>query len=142
VEHCDDFENVMVQNHHKFNIKNTCIFEVDEYPDSFVTNDAVTIEEDTEVSHQALSWGLDRIDQERLPLDNSFNPGMYNGNGVNVYVLDTGIYTDHSDFAGRATLPKDFSGGGINDLHGHGTHCAGIVGSNTYGVARGANLIV
>jgi len=35
------------------------------------------------------SWGLDRIDDRSLPLDNTYEYGGYTGAGVRVYVLDT-----------------------------------------------------
>jgi subtilisin family serine protease len=86
-------------------------------------------------------WGLDRIDQDLLPLNNEY---VYDstGKGVDAYVVDTGIY-DHSDFSGR--LKPGFSaindGRGTSDCTGHGTHVAGILGGTLYGVAKEANLI-
>jgi subtilisin family serine protease len=50
------------------------------------------------------------------------------GTGVTVAVLDTGIDTHHTDFVGRISAVKDFSGkGSVEDGHGHGTHVASIV---------------
>jgi cerevisin len=90
-------------------------------------------------------WGLARISHRgRL---NSKNQGEYlhdtnAGQGINVYVLDSGINIHHRDFGGRAKWGANFIPGSPNiDGHGHGTHCAGTVGSNTYGVAKKANLI-
>jgi len=88
------------------------------------------------------SWGLDRIDQRARPLDNSYT---YNqtGVGVDVYCIDTGIRTTHTDFGGRAVAGYDAitPGGTANDGNGHGTHTAGTIGGTAYGVAKGVHLI-
>ncbi|MGW7031706.1 S8 family serine peptidase [Streptomyces xanthophaeus] len=88
------------------------------------------------------SWGLDRIDQRNLPLDNNFTT-QGNGAGVTAYILDTGIEYGHDEFGGRATFGFDAIGDGRNgaDCNGHGTHVAGTVAGRTYGVAGKANLV-
>ena len=88
------------------------------------------------------SWGLDRIDQQSLPLNSAYN---YNndGTGVNAYVIDTGIRISHSEFNGRATLGYDVIKGNSKggDCNGHGTHVAGTIGGSNYGVAKNVKLI-
>ncbi|MGW6746687.1 S8 family peptidase [Streptomyces sp. NPDC055025] len=88
------------------------------------------------------SWGLDRIDQRKLPLDNDFTV-TGTGSGVTAYIVDTGIETAHSEFGGRATVGFDAIGDGRvgQDCNGHGTHVAGTTGGATYGVARSASLV-
>lgn len=86
------------------------------------------------------TWGLDRLDQVTLPLNQSYSFSN-SANEVNVYVIDTGILLSHGDFGGRAQAGFDALGGNSVDCNGHGTHVAGTIGSRTYGVAKEAKLI-
>ena len=56
------------------------------------------------------------------------------GTGVRVAVLDTGIDTNHPDLQAAIADTRDFTGDGIEDANGHGTHCAGIIGARLNGV--------
>lgn len=89
------------------------------------------------------SWGLDRIDQRNLPLDNSYTY-QNEGEGVTVYIIDSGIRFDHQEFStNRATSGWDFVDNDNNayDCDGHGTHVAGTVGGNNVGVAKKVSLV-
>ncbi|HEX6870778.1 MAG TPA: S8 family serine peptidase [Micromonosporaceae bacterium] len=87
------------------------------------------------------SWGLDRIDQRNLPLNNSYTYPTA-ASGVRAYIIDTGIRFSHSDFGGRAVSGFDaIDGGTADDGHGHGTHVAGTTGGTSYGVAKGVTLV-
>jgi len=103
------------------------------------------IEEDSEISISSsqvnVGWNLDRVDQRNMPWNGVYN---YNetGAGVHAYIIDTGIRATHVEFGGRASAVYDNVGDGQNgaDCNGHGTHVAGIIGSATYGVAKGVFL--
>ena len=95
-----------------------------------------------------VEWNLDRIDQHDRELNGAYDP-KGNGEGVDVYILDTGIRYTHDEFQGRAKyvgydaideLVKTNTPKNGLDCNGHGTHCAATVGGKTYGVARGVTL--
>lgn len=86
------------------------------------------------------SWGLDRINQAKLPLDGNL-ASKYNGKGVTAYLIDSGIAPKHPGFGGRASIGFDATGGDGFDGNSHGTHVAGIVGSRDHGVAKQSRLV-
>jgi len=91
-------------------------------------------------------WGLDRID-DRYQSDGNYNP-KFDGRGVHAFVFDTGIRVTHTDFGGRAFSTLECLGSRTEcsdatcavDSDGHGTHCAGTIGGQQYGVAKAVKL--
>ena len=86
------------------------------------------------------SWGLDRIDGV---FDNSFSYPNKSGEGVKVYVFDTGVAGDHPDLVGRVSQGFDVIGSNQanTDCHYHGTHVAGTIAGTIYGVAKSAEIV-
>merc|ERR1719322_1143242 len=86
-----------------------------------------------------MTWGLTRVGADERD---------YTGIGSTVFVLDTGVRVSHQEFGGRAVPSLDMTIGDpvecngdrncAADNQGHGTHCAGTVGGETFGVAPGA----
>ncbi|KAI0021667.1 proteinase T-like protein [Xylariomycetidae sp. FL0641] len=92
----------------------------------------------TYVTQQGATWGISRISHRE-----GTNGYVYDdsaGAGTCAYIIDTGIYTSHPDFDGRASFLANFVDGSDTDGNGHGTHVAGTVGSATYGVAKQTTL--
>jgi subtilisin family serine protease len=72
------------------------------------------------------------------------------GKGLAVAVMDTGLRTDHVDFAGKVVAQQNFTPDNngdpndANDGHGHGTHVGGIIvagGAIHTGIAPGAGIV-
>ncbi|NBN96370.1 MAG: serine protease, partial [Actinobacteria bacterium] len=110
--------------------------------DSSAASDAVTPRAESDGGVAPLSWGLDRIDQRALPLNNRYTRTQ-SGAGVTVYVIDTGVRATHSELSGRvaAGFTTISDGQGTNDCQGHGTHVAGTVAGTNYGVAPAALVV-
>jgi len=107
----------------------------------FVEHETVFHTNEFDVEKEA-PWGLSRISHRELSPTIEYLYDNEGGKGVTAYVVDTGIKVEHEEFEGRAQwgevvpLPKLKIDG-----HGHGTHCAGIIGSKTYGIAKKVDLV-
>ena len=109
---------------------------------ALVVEDKVRRISDTQENVPA--WGLLRISEHKKQqlADYRYEYPEKAGEGVDVYVIDSGIQVDHPEFEGRAVVGKSFvEHEGDTDFNGHGTHVAGTIGSKTYGVSKKVKLV-
>jgi len=97
-------------------------------------------------------WGIDRVDA-RSGMDKTYSV-LDGGADVDIFIIDTGIHCEHSDFkdaSGRNRCEYGVESLGTvkdcsktrcdaKDRNGHGTHCAGTAAGLTYGIAKAAKL--
>lgn len=94
---------------------------------------------------QTVDWGIRAIGADSSSARSGDGTGTVSG--VEVYVLDTGCDMDHPDLNINSTLARNYTtDSSVEDGHGHGTHCAGIIAamdntSFTVGVVPGAPVI-
>lgn len=105
----------------------------------YIEQDAV-VKSTAFVTQKSAPWGISRLSHKaKGSSDYVYDESA--GEGTCAYIIDTGIYTAHSEFGGRATWLANYAGDGKNsDGNGHGTHVAGTIGSSTYGVAKKTKL--
>lgn len=94
-------------------------------------------------------WHLDRINQAKAPLDGNSTLGALTGEGIDIYIVDTGVRATHEQILGRVLpgidIPTDKGTSKVDpvtsDCDGHGTHVAGLAAGSTVGVAPRARVI-
>ncbi|KAI7870865.1 serine protease 1 [Spinellus fusiger] len=111
--------------------------------------DVAYVEHDTMMYASELQrsapWGLSRISHRDALTLRTFSKYEYEGRGgegIKVYVIDTGINVEHVDFEGRAEWGITMAEGDPDvDGNGHGTHCSGTIAGKKYGVAKKAHPV-
>ncbi len=78
----------------------------------------VSMKESAVPTNVTVAWGVEAVNAPA---------SSYDGTGVCVAVLDTGIDPNHPAFAGIDLEQQNFTTEGDDDQHGHGTHCAGTI---------------
>jgi serine protease AprX len=87
--------------------------------------------------------GLMDVSRPLIRADQVENNLGFDGSGIDVAVLDTGVDFNHSALSLVMGTQQDFTGEGTGDTIGHGTHCAGTIASNDAvfrGVAPGCTV--
>jgi len=128
---------------HLFDVEEDLIFTLPQP----IKSDVVFIQYPDQLAFEPLIWHLDRISNRNINSDSGFpyseSDSCHKNKNViiHTYVVDTGIDVTHSEFQGRAVWLKNFAGDNKDtDCNNHGTHCAGLIGSKSYGVCKDANL--
>ncbi|KAG9047546.1 subtilisin-like serine protease [Tulasnella sp. UAMH 9824] len=116
------------------------------------SKDVAWVEEDAVVritgTQTNAPWGLSRLSSSTaLPANSNVNSLTFDytfndeaGNGIDVYVIDTGIRVTHTDYEGRAEMIFSLPGLAKTDDNGHGSHVSGTIAGKTFGVAKKASL--
>jgi subtilisin family serine protease len=104
------------------------------------------IEDDIQVQMYASNtpWGIKRVGADKSTVAN-MTPSTSNGVDVDVFVLDTGVQKSHPYLNVVSTLSLLDDETYSDDMNGHGTMCAGIIGAwkqedGMVGVAPGARI--
>jgi subtilisin family serine protease len=93
------------------------------------------------ITQTGATWGITRTSEKVLAPSGLYSyVDTASGDGVTVYVIDTGIYIQNVDFGGRAYWGTNTVDSKTTDGNGHGTHCAGTIGGTTYGLAKKVHL--
>ncbi|KAG8709059.1 subtilisin-like serine protease [Ceratobasidium sp. 395] len=105
------------------------------------SKDVEFIEEDGIATIEYFPGDASEVAERAVPEAEPLHARATGGAGTDVYGIDTGIYTAHNCFGGRARWGATYGGYANADGNGHGTHTAGTAVGATYGQATSANII-
>lgn len=109
---------------------------------NYVIEKTVPVQKRAPASQNQATTGLSRISKAAVGGANSYTFDDSAGEGITIYVVDTGVMTTHQDFGGRATMGfSSIANEEDTDLNGHGSHVAGTCAGSTFGVAKKADII-
>lgn len=91
------------------------------------------------IPEPSFEWHQQRIVTQDLPLSEFYNP-LNTGNGVSVYLVDSGINKTHVELTGATVVDVHSYDGTFTDLSGHGTGIASLIVGNTLGVSPSVTL--
>jgi len=136
-----DFKNIVKKEIYNFNNFYGVILEENEYNNTELKNyikDEKMYLYKNDIGYNR--WGLDRINQHNNILDDIYH-NRNTGDGIEVYIIDSGIETTHEILKHNSQMIKDFTkDNDMIDYNGHGTHVAGIIGGLYYGVASNVKI--
>jgi len=95
------------------------------------------------------SWGLARtVIEGRIPpsppianIPYQLRTGTAAGRGIEVHVIDTGVYCEHTDFVNGCVMSFDATNEGMFDGNGHGTHVGSSASGRNFGLARESTVV-
>ncbi|MBD3196860.1 MAG: S8 family serine peptidase, partial [Candidatus Lokiarchaeota archaeon] len=112
------------------------VYKTKVFQNSVIFDDSLRLSQEDASNYE--NWWVETVGADNI---------LYDGSGVRVAVMDSGIY-NHPDLNIVDQASYVTIGGGLGDLNGHGTHVAGIIGSNGAssggkyrGIAPGVSLI-
>jgi len=123
--------------------KETLALELEHHNIRYIEADQyVSINDEPFDVQPSATWGIDRLDQVLLPLDQTYHHFRSAGEGVTAYIIDTGVLIAHQEFGTRGKFGYNAVAGETDaDCNGHGTHVAGTIAGNIYGIAKKSTVV-
>lgn len=112
---------------------------------TYIVDDSINISNDFTFLENDHVYNLDYTENNDIvrTSTNTINKLLYNGEGVYVYIIDSGVKNDIEEYGNRiiegvSFVPFDNT---TTDCLGHGTHVTSIIGSKSYGIANSVFIV-